>query len=174
MALFRSDAPTRDTAHAEPTAPRSRGAAAVNPAEQHNLIGRSTVLQGTLRSSGNVNVAGTVEGDVEVEGRTLVAPGGVVEGEITSTSAEIGGTVKGRVTVRERLVLKATAVIEGDIRTGVLVVEDGAQFNGSCVMGAAASAGRPARDGSSRDSRRDGSRDGGPPAVAPLASPPVA
>ena len=150
MALFRSD--PNDTA----AAPDARGRAA-NPAEQHNLIGRSTVLQGTLRSNGNVNISGTVEGNVEVEGRTMVMAGGVVEGEVSSTSAEIGGTVNGRVSVRERLVLKSTAVVEGDIRTGKLVVEDGAQFNGKCEMGTAASprtaSGRPPDASRSVDSR---------------------
>ncbi len=125
MALFRSD----DSPMARSSAP------AANPAEQHNIIGTSTVVEGTLRSSGNVNISGTVNGNVEVEGRTMVMPGGVIDGELSSTSAEVAGTVKGRVVVRERLVLKATAVIEGDIRTGKLVVEDGASFNGQCVMG---------------------------------------
>ncbi len=157
MALFRSDAD--DSA----TTARSMAAGAVNPAEQHNLIGRSTVLQGTLRSGGNVSISGTVEGNVEVEGRTMVMAGGVVEGEVASTSAEIGGTVKGRVTVRERLVLKATAVVDGDIRTGTLVVEDGAQFNGSCEMGAAVAP----RAGRSSDARTPADRtDTRPPSDA--------
>ena len=137
MALFRSDdAP-----------PMARSSAPANPAEQHNIIGTSTVVEGTLRSSGNVNISGTVNGNVEVEGRTMVMPGGVVDGELTSTSAEVAGTVKGRVVVRERLVLKASAVIEGDIRTGKLVVEDGASFNGQCVMGQGAAPDRPANAG---------------------------
>ncbi len=135
MALFRSDA-APDGAPAPAARARTPAGGPVNPAEQHNLIGRATVLQGTLRSTGNVNIAGTVEGSVEAEGRTVLMPGGVVEGEVVSASAEIGGTVKGHVTIRERLVLKSTAVVEGDIRTATLIVEDGAQFNGSCVMGA--------------------------------------
>lgn len=136
MALFRSD-PDAEAA----TAPLpARSTPEANTAEPPNLIGRSTVIQGTLRSNGHVNISGTVEGNVEVEGRTMVLAGGVVEGEVASTSAEIGGTVKGRVTVRERLVLKATAIVEGDIRTGKLVVEDGAVFNGKCEMGATATA----------------------------------
>ncbi|MAQ94020.1 hypothetical protein B1759_04000 [Rubrivirga sp. SAORIC476] len=130
MALFRSDS---STAMAKPAAAFSG-----NPAEQHNIIGASTTVEGTLRSSGNVNISGTVDGNVEVEGRTMVMPGGVVEGEVVSTSAEIAGTVRGKVVVTERLVLKASAVIDGDIRTGKLVVEDGATFNGQCQMGPAA------------------------------------
>jgi len=124
MALFRSDA-SSDMARSAP----------VDPAEQHNIIGASTTVQGTLRSDGNVRISGTVEGNVEVKGRTMVTPGGVVDGEVVSTSAEVAGTIRGQVAVRERLVLKASAVVEGDIRAGKLVVEDGATFNGQCRMG---------------------------------------
>ena len=146
MALFRSD---DSPAMARPSAP-----AASNPAEQHNIIGASTVVEGTLRSNGNVNISGTVNGNVEVEGRTMVMPGGVVDGELSSTSAEVAGTVKGRVVIRERLVLKASAVIEGDIRTGKLVVEDGATFNGQCVMGQGAQDRAPATGKAARDAVR--------------------
>lgn len=125
MALFRPPAP-------DPVKQRPRGP--VNPADQHNIIGASTTIEGTLRSTGNVNIAGTVEGNVEVDGRTVLMAGGTVDGEVTSTSAEIAGRVTGRVDVREQLVLKGSAVIEGDIHTGALIVEDGAAFNGRCVM----------------------------------------
>ena len=140
MALFRSDAPTTDMAKTR-SAPTP-----LNPAEQHNIIGASTTVEGTLRSNGNVNISGTVNGNVEVEGRTMVMPGGVVDGEVSTTSAEIAGTVRGQVVVRERLVLKASAVVDGDIRTGKLVVEDGATFNGKCQMGEATGRARGDRE----------------------------
>ena len=116
-------------------------AAPVSAADQHNIIGAGSTVEGTLRAGGNVHVAGTVNGNVEVKGRTVVMPGGVVDGELTSTSAEIGGHIKGQVTCSERLVLKPTAVVDGDIRTAKLVIEDGAAFNGRCQMGAQASGG---------------------------------
>lgn len=151
MALFRSST-TDDMAKT-----RALPASAANPAEQHNIIGASTTVEGTLRSSGNVNISGTVDGNVEVEGRTMVMAGGVVEGEVSTTSAEIAGTVRGQVQVKERLVLKASAVIEGDIRTGKLVVEDGATFNGQCQMGPVAGASSGASD---RKSERKPERGG--------------
>jgi len=133
MALFNRDAQPAPEPSAAPTnRPRNT---AVNPAEQHNIIGKDTVIEGTLRSSGNVHVSGTVNGNIEVQGRTVVMPDGRVDGEVNSTTAEIGGRVHGQVAVKERLVLKATAVVEGDIRTGKLVIEDGATFTGRCDMG---------------------------------------
>lgn len=123
------------------TKPRLDSVAA---ADQHNVIGKGTVIEGTLRASGSVHVSGTILGNVEVEGRTVVMPGGVVEGEVVSTSAEIGGRVRGEVRVAERLALKATAVVEGDIHTAKLVIEEGAVFNGRCEMAAAGLSERPA------------------------------
>ena len=134
MALFRSDSNPSDSMA------KSRPVASVGPADQHNIIGSGSTVEGTLRGGGNVHIAGTIKGNVIVEGRTVVMPGGVVDGQLTSTSAEIGGHVKGEVTCRERLVLKPTAVIDGDIKTAKLVIEDGATFNGSCQMGAQAGA----------------------------------
>ena len=149
MALFRNDSDAASPS--APVAKQQRPSVSANPADQHNIIGQSTTVEGTLRSSGNVNISGTVNGNVEVEGRTMVMPGGVVEGEVASTTAEIGGTVNGRVLVRERLVLKASAVIEGDIRTAKLVIEDGATFNGKCEMGSTAA---PRREAAASPDRR--------------------
>ncbi len=140
MALLRTPNP------AEEELPRANNS--TNPAEQHNIIGKGTVLEGTIRSSGNVHVSGTVTGRLEVDGRTVVMPGGVVEGEIVSASAEIGGRVKGEVRVRDRLVLKNTAVVEGDLNTQKLVIEEGASLTGRCDMGSMRS------DGSSRVGER--------------------
>jgi cytoskeletal protein CcmA (bactofilin family) len=156
MSLLRSSAPPDD-------APRG----GANPAEQHNIIGKGTVLEGTVRSAGNVHVSGTVLGKLEVEGRTVVMPGGVIEGELASTSAEVGGRVKGEIRVRERLVLKATAVVEGDIHTQKLVIEEGAVFTGRCEMGAnLAAPGRGDRAEGTRPTRRLGGEDVAAPAQA--------
>lgn len=153
MALFNRDAQPAPEPSAAPTnRPRNT---AVNPAEQHNIIGKDTVIEGTLRSSGNVHVSGTVNGNIEVQGRTVVMPDGRVDGEVNSTTAEIGGRVHGQVAVKERLVLKATAVVEGDIRTGKLVIEDGATFTGRCDMGGTGGgtggARRPRPEGAERE-----------------------
>lgn len=104
MALFRSD----DSAAPRNAAPRSG-----NPAEQHTSVGAGTVLGGSLRAQGNLDVSRTVTGGVSVEGRTMVMPGVGVGSEVSSTEAEVAGHIKGTLTVRERLVLRPAAVIDG-------------------------------------------------------------
>lgn len=134
-----------------------------NPAEQHNILGKDTVVEGTLRSSGNVHISGTVKGNVEVQGRTVLMPGGTVEGELASTTAEIGGMVKGQISVSERLVLKSTAVVDGDLRTAKLVIEDGATFSGRCDMGGSAPTSRSTQADIPLDVSRPTRRLGGNP-----------
>ncbi|MCH7976777.1 MAG: polymer-forming cytoskeletal protein [Bacteroidetes bacterium] len=136
-----------------------------NPAEQHNILGKDTVIEGTLRSSGNVHISGTVKGNVEVQGRTVIMPGGIVDGELVSITAEIGGTVNGQISVKERLVLKSTAVVEGDIRTAKLVIEDGATFTGRCDMSGSSSPQRSEQAEITVDVSRPTRRLGGNPDV---------
>ena len=142
---------------------KSRSAAPVSSAEQHNIIGAGSVVEGTLRAGGNVHVSGTIKGNVEVDGRTVVMQGGVIDGELVSSSAEVAGHVKGQVRCSDRLVLKPSAVIDGDIQTAKLVIEDGATFNGRCQMGASAGArsgARPSADEAERQraARNDAAR----------------
>lgn len=103
--------------------------------DQVNLVGEGTVFEGTVRAESDVRASGRIVGTLEVEGKTMIAEGGAVEGEIIATNADIAGQVEGEIHVEERLVLKSTARVDGKIETDRLVVEEGAQFDGECKMG---------------------------------------
>lgn len=130
MALFRNDNSDSPMAKQRSSAPAPPG--------QVNIIGQGTVIEGGLTAKSDVRISGKVIGNVNVEGKTVVTPEGVVEGEIRSSHADIAGRIEGEVFVHERLVLKESAVVEGNIHTAKLVIEDGATFSGSCAMGGAA------------------------------------
>ena len=126
MALFKNNADT-------PMAKQRSGAPA--PPGQVNIIGQGTVIEGGLKASSDVRISGKVIGNVNVDGKTVVTPEGMVEGEIRSSHADIAGRIEGEVFVQDRLVLKNSAVVNGDIHTAKLVIEDGATFTGTCNMG---------------------------------------
>ncbi len=100
-----------------------------------NLIGAGTVIEGSIRSTGDIRVDGTVYGSVTSKAKVVIGPTGIVEGDVNGQNADISGTIKGKTTVSELLFLKSTSKIIGDILTGKLVVEVGATFTGSCNMG---------------------------------------
>lgn len=102
-----------------------------------NVIGKGTVLDGNIETSGNIRIEGRINGNIKSKSKIALGHSSHVDGNITAQNADFEGTVKGKIEISEMLVLKATAVVHGDISTGKLVVEPGAVFNGSCKMGAA-------------------------------------
>ncbi len=102
---------------------------------QINMIGEGTVIEGTLRSESDVRVSGRVVGNLDVQGKVIVAKEGSVNGEIAATSADIAGDVQGQIKITELCVLKGAARVDADIKSARLVVEEGAVFNGQCEMG---------------------------------------
>lgn len=127
MALFGND-------KEQPTTMSKQASGAPNP-NQMNMLGPGTVFEGTLRADSDVRISGRIVGNLNVEGRAIVAPEGSVEGEIKALSADIGGSVHGELYIEEKLLLRTSARIEGTIKTGRLIVEEGAIFNGECQMG---------------------------------------
>ena len=100
-----------------------------------NIIGKETVLQGDIESSGNIRLEGKVYGNARCKAKFVMGNEAYLEGNAVAETAEIAGMVKGNIEVSELLILKPSAVINGDILTNKLVVEPGATFNGSCQMG---------------------------------------
>lgn len=102
-----------------------------------NVIGKGTVLEGNIETSGNIRIEGKIIGNLKSKAKVALGNSSLVDGNVTAQNADIEGTVKGKVEIGDMLVLKSTATVHGDISTGKLVVEPGAVFNGTCKMGAA-------------------------------------
>lgn len=100
-----------------------------------NLIGSGTVIEGDIRSNGDIRIDGSVYGQVFSKAKVVVGNTGVIEGDLNCQNADVSGTIKGKSTVNELLFLKSSSKLNGDIITGKLVVEVGATFTGSCNMG---------------------------------------
>ena len=100
-----------------------------------NLIGSGTVIEGDVKSNGDIRIDGTVIGQVISKAKVVIGSTGMVEGDVNCQSADVSGTIKGKMYVSELLFLKSSSKIMGDIITGKLVVEVGSTFTGSCNMG---------------------------------------
>jgi cytoskeletal protein CcmA (bactofilin family) len=101
-----------------------------------NLIGTGTRITGDITSNGDVRIDGILSGNISLKGRLVIGPQGRIEGDVHCQNADISGEIKGKLNVIEMLALKATAKITGDIVTGKLAIEPGANFTGTCSMGA--------------------------------------
>jgi len=104
------------------------------------FVGQNCTIQGTLNFTGTFRIDGRIEGQVTSDGTLIVGEGGQVHADIQATVVVCGGTIEGNIVARERVQLLAPSVITGTVRTPLLIIEEGAQFNGTCEMEKAAPA----------------------------------
>ena len=92
-------------------------------------VGETLQLEGDLRSSGSVDVAGLINGNVFVSDM-VVTETGSIRGTLEAITAEINGHVEGKITA-DTVIVSKTAVIKGDIFfKKTLKTEEGADIDG--------------------------------------------
>ncbi|NNE46819.1 MAG: polymer-forming cytoskeletal protein [Rhodothermales bacterium] len=96
------------------------------PDDDVTVLSRHTEIRGgTFSVAHDLTVRGTLEGEVRVGGRVVVAAGASVAGTLNAREAIIAGSVDGELTVSNTLTLRSTAVLNGSARAARLVVEEG-------------------------------------------------
>ena len=94
-----------------------------------SLIGETMQLEGDLRTSGSIDVAGLINGNIFVSEMTVKETGSI-RGTVEATSIEINGHVEGKITA-DVVIVGKTAVIKGDILfKNSLRTEEGADIEG--------------------------------------------
>lgn len=105
-------------------------------AHSSNRILQGTSIEGNVSSDGDFRVDGLIKGNITISGKLVIGEKGTVKGEVKCGSATISGKLEGTLEVDELLNLEETARVNGDIFTVKLAIEPGAEFSGSCKMGA--------------------------------------
>jgi cytoskeletal protein CcmA (bactofilin family) len=115
------------------------GSSQVDQADRLNKIVAGTEINGDLTSDSNIHLEGEVNGNVSCAGRVVIGSSGKINGNLVCVNAEIEGAMEGQLMVENLLMLRSTARIKGDIQTMKLHIEEGAFFEGACVMRAGVS-----------------------------------
>ena len=105
------------------------------PATEPTVIGRGTIIEGTVRVCGRVQVDGQIDGTLIAEGHVSVGPSGCIVGEVVADQLAVGGRVEGKVNVREHLHIAPGGSARGDVRYGTLQVDRGGVIDGSTLHG---------------------------------------
>ena len=99
------------------------------------IIAKGTVVTGKLTVSENIRIDGKVVGDIFCSKKLVMDVEGVVEGNVYAGESTIKGTVVGTVNIENTLHLLETSYIKGDIKAKKLHVEEGARYDGKCLIG---------------------------------------
>jgi len=107
------------------TTPSSSPKTKPNP----SILSSDLTITGNLRTTGDIQVEGTVQGDIRAHLLT-VGETANIEGEIVADDIVVTGRVVGKVRGL-KVRLTSTARVEGDIIHKTIAIESGAHFEGS-------------------------------------------
>ncbi|MEP2028969.1 MAG: polymer-forming cytoskeletal protein [Paracoccaceae bacterium] len=105
----------------KPSAPKAKPPASVLSADLH--------VTGNMKTTGDINVEGTVEGDIRAHLLTI-GESATIKGEVIADDVVVNGRIVGRVRGL-KVRLTSTARVEGDIIHKTIAIESGAHFEGS-------------------------------------------
>ena len=113
---------------------KDKGKGGFSSSNATTLISHDTEIVGDVNFSGNLDIEGTIRGNVTaVSGKDAViriVEKGLVEGEIRAPSVIINGTVKGDVHSSKHLELAAKARVQGNVEYTLVEMAVGAEVNG--------------------------------------------
>jgi len=108
------------------------------------LIADDVEINGSLKCSGGVKLAGKINGDLSCGGDVLVEKSAAIKGNVSAASIVVLGMIKGNIVAKERIELRGTARVAGDIKGKRLVVEEGVTLVGKSEISTSESAGAEA------------------------------
>ncbi len=103
------------------TAPKAKPPASILSSDLH--------ITGNMKTTGDIQVEGTVEGDIRAHLLTI-GESATIKGEVIADDVVINGRIVGRVRGL-KVRLTSTARVEGDIIHKTIAIESGAHFEGS-------------------------------------------
>ncbi|MEM0921803.1 MAG: polymer-forming cytoskeletal protein [Pseudomonadota bacterium] len=131
-----ADKPGAPRAAAAPTASEAKPApkpAAPSPSPapkpSPSLLSSDLTIKGNVITTGDIQVEGTIEGDVRAHLLT-VGESATIRGEVVADDVVVNGRVIGRVRGL-KVRLTSSAKVEGDIVHKTIAIESGAHFEGS-------------------------------------------
>lgn len=106
-----------------------RPAASPRSATGVSIIGAGLSVVGRLHATGEIQIDGSVEGEIRGRG-VRISSGATVKGSVIGETLHIAGTVEGSVE-GESVTITKTAFLTGDLSYHSLQIEEGAHFNGN-------------------------------------------
>ena len=102
------------------------------------FIDQGSEFEGKLSFKDTVRIDGNFSGEISSDNTLIVGESGQIQATIHSVCVVVSGLVEGDVHASEEIMLHKTAVVNGNLESPIIMMEEGAQLNGSVRMGRAA------------------------------------
>ena len=105
------------------------------PSSDFGIISRGIEVSGEVVFADQLRVDGRIIGKVASDkGTLIIEDSGQVEAQVDVATCIIRGSLYGNLTAKARAEIHRTGRVQGDVTTPVLLVEEGAVFNGAVKM----------------------------------------
>jgi cytoskeletal protein CcmA (bactofilin family) len=113
----------------QPTSTKSR-----SNAEGHAYLDKGTKITGKLRFEGATRIDGQVDGEITVTDSLVIGECAAVTAQIKADSIIVAGKASGDIVATQRLEIRSSGRVTGTLNSPVLIVHEGAIFEGHCSM----------------------------------------
>jgi cytoskeletal protein CcmA (bactofilin family) len=121
-----------------PASPEGRGASPrqplAAPVEARAYLDQGSKVTGKLSFESPARIDGHVDGEISAKEGIIIGESAVVTAQIKAASIIVAGKVSGDLTASQRIEIRPSAKVLGNLTAPVLVVHEGAVFEGHCAM----------------------------------------
>ncbi len=144
MAIFQKRSPDNPLASLEPPPPERAPQPIVPPpppahflreTEVRTSIGADAIINGKLSFNTPTRVEGKLKGELRCTQLLIIGAKAVVEGWVKADELRIEGVVRGEVAETRKVEVCERGTLVGKVSAQLLVVREGALFEGQCAIG---------------------------------------
>ncbi|HVA78139.1 MAG TPA: polymer-forming cytoskeletal protein [Candidatus Binataceae bacterium] len=103
-------------------------------AEGRAYLDRGSRISGKLSFESPARIDGEVDGEISAKESISIGETATVTAQIRAASVLVSGKVSGDIIATQRIEIRPSAKVIGNLTAPVLVVHEGAQFEGHCSM----------------------------------------
>jgi cytoskeletal protein CcmA (bactofilin family) len=98
------------------------------------FLGKDTEFDGKLSFYGTIRIDGHLKGDISAIGTLIVGDTGMIEANVHVSYIVVNGEIRGDIIADERIDIHAPGKVFGNINSPIVVIDEGAVFDGNCRM----------------------------------------
>lgn len=102
--------------------------------EVNAFLGKGTTFEGKMTFEGMFRLDGKFNGEIFAGDSLIIGETGEVNAQINVNTLIVNGKVDGSITAGTRVEIYPPGKVLGDIKTPILVISEGAIFEGNCQM----------------------------------------
>jgi cytoskeletal protein CcmA (bactofilin family) len=103
--------------------------------ELNGFLDRGATFRGELEFEDTMRIDGKFHGKINSKNELIVGESAHIEGNVHVGRIAISGTVVGKIVADQRVEIHRNGKVYSDVETPALIIEEGAIFQGNCVMG---------------------------------------